>query len=182
MAVSDPNKFASVGNVKALFETGEGFVHSANIDPDYSLVPLTGSTGQVLTAGAEGGLEWKSIEPQLLWSGDAVSGSVTAEGLGDYTALMVEAGYSGSSTNLFSMFCLVDQNGIVSGGTTFSVKVNAEGTVSTAVPRNGLFRASLSGDTMTGKVGNSGSFFLSAYGTQQTNYNSHHLINVWGLS
>ena len=30
MAVSDPNKFASVGNVKALFDSGEGFVSTAN--------------------------------------------------------------------------------------------------------------------------------------------------------
>ena len=30
MAVSDPNKFASVGNVKALFDSGEGFVNTAN--------------------------------------------------------------------------------------------------------------------------------------------------------
>ena len=30
MAVSDPNKFASVGNVKALFETGDGFINTTN--------------------------------------------------------------------------------------------------------------------------------------------------------
>ena len=30
MAVSDPNKFASVGNVKALFDSGEGFVNTTN--------------------------------------------------------------------------------------------------------------------------------------------------------
>lgn len=91
MAVSDPNKFASVGNVKALFETGEGFVREANIAPGSALVPLTGSTGQVLTSTGSG-VEWGAIEPKLLWEGSAQSGSITVPGISGYRLIALFVG------------------------------------------------------------------------------------------
>ena len=125
MAVSDPNKFASVGNVKALFDSGEGFVHEANIDPDYSLVPLTGTSGQVLTR-TEGGVGWReAAQFDLLFEGNiADGGSITASGIEKYnviavdcTGLLMDSVYLGRE--VFGEAIAICAKNEVAGGTAF---------------------------------------------------------------
>ena len=185
MAVSDPNKFASVGNVKALFDSGEGFVHEANIDPSYALVPLTGTTGQVLQR-TEGGVGWgKSVTPVLLWEGSAHEGSLTINGISGYSFIGVV--YSSNNSNNLNSFIVcrkVDHLFKRTGSNITEVQLDAfignsltyayDGRSEVSIGGDSaLFSAKISGDTITS--------FANYSGHNAFTNTSGLVMEIWGI-
>ena len=184
MAVSDPNKFASVGNVKALFDSGEGFVHSANIDPDYSLVPLTGTVGQVLTR-TEGGVGWGDHEVTLLWEGSVSYGSTdtgtTVEGSSKFSTFIIEGRLesSGSGDRAFAIASRVD-NFITGCGLLYKVSSNKAETFVADVVNAVFIRTE--GDVFYRALSIGGHVYMIRLHTNSSGVNVFVMTRVWGVS